>query len=39
MGTADPMASNNSAEGRDLNQRVEVKLLVNRGVNATSSSK
>jgi outer membrane protein OmpA-like peptidoglycan-associated protein len=39
MGTTDPMASNNSAEGRDVNQRVEVKLLVNRGVNATSSSK
>jgi outer membrane protein OmpA-like peptidoglycan-associated protein len=34
MGTTDPLASNDTAEGRDLNQRVQVKLLVNRGINA-----
>jgi OmpA-OmpF porin, OOP family len=34
MGTTSPIASNESAQGRDLNQRVEVKLLVNRGINA-----
>ncbi len=34
MGTTDPLASNETAEGRDLNQRVQVKLLVNRGINA-----
>jgi OOP family OmpA-OmpF porin len=34
MGTTDPLASNQTAEGRDLNQRVQVKLLVNRGINA-----
>jgi flagellar motor protein MotB len=35
MGTTDPLASNDSSAGRDLNQRVEVKLLVNRGMAAT----
>ena len=34
MGTTDPLASNDTQEGRDLNQRVQVKLLVNRGINA-----
>jgi OOP family OmpA-OmpF porin len=34
MGTTDPLASNQTAEGRDLNQRVQVKLLLNRGINA-----
>jgi outer membrane protein OmpA-like peptidoglycan-associated protein len=34
MGTTDPLASNETSEGRDLNQRVQVKLLVNRGINA-----
>jgi OmpA-OmpF porin, OOP family len=34
MGATNPIASNESATGRDLNQRVEVKLLVNRGINA-----
>jgi len=36
MGTTNPVASNDSAEGRDLNQRVEVKLLVNRGMAAAN---
>jgi OmpA-OmpF porin, OOP family len=36
MGTTNPVASNDSAEGRDLNQRVEVKVLVNRGMAATN---
>jgi OmpA-OmpF porin, OOP family len=39
MGTTSPLASNDTAAGRDLNQRVEVKLLVNRGVNAPSNPK
>ena len=34
MGTTDPLALNQTAEGRDLNQRVQVKLLLNRGINA-----
>jgi OmpA-OmpF porin, OOP family len=33
MGIADPVASNESAQGRADNRRVEVKVLVNRGVN------
>ena len=32
MGTTSPVASNDSEEGRKQNQRVEVKILVNRGV-------
>ena len=32
MGTTAPVASNDSEEGRQQNQRVEVKILVNRGV-------
>jgi OmpA-OmpF porin, OOP family len=32
MGTADPAASNESAQGRAENRRVEVKILVNKGV-------
>jgi len=36
MGTTNPVASNDSAEGRDLNQRVEVKVLVNRGIAAAN---
>jgi outer membrane protein OmpA-like peptidoglycan-associated protein len=32
MGTAAPVASNDSEAGRQQNQRVEVKILVNRGV-------
>lgn len=39
MGTTSPLASNETAAGRDLNQRVEVKLLVNRGINAPSTPK
>ena len=36
MGTTNPLAPNDTAAGRDLNQRVEVKLLVNRGLTAPS---
>lgn len=32
MGTTAPVASNDTEEGRKQNQRVEVKILVNRGV-------
>lgn len=32
MGTADPAATNETAQGRTENRRVEVKVLVNRGV-------
>jgi len=32
MGTTSPVASNDTEEGRKQNQRVEVKILVNRGV-------
>lgn len=32
MGTADPAATNESAQGRAENRRVEVKVLVNKGV-------
>jgi outer membrane protein OmpA-like peptidoglycan-associated protein len=39
MGTTNPVASNESAAGRDLNQRVEVKLLLNRGINAPGTPK
>ena len=39
MGTTSPLASNETAAGRDLNQRVEVKLLVNRGINAPANPK
>jgi outer membrane protein OmpA-like peptidoglycan-associated protein len=39
MGTSNPIASNETAAGRDINQRVEVKLLVNRGINAPTTPK
>lgn len=32
MGTADPAAPNVSAQGRAANRRVEVKVLLNRGL-------
>lgn len=35
MGTTAPVASNDTEEGRKQNQRVEVKILVNRGVGGT----
>ena len=34
MGTADPAAPNETAQGRAENRRVEVKVLVNKGLNA-----
>jgi flagellar motor protein MotB len=32
MGTADPAAPNETAQGRAENRRVKVKVLVNKGV-------
>jgi OmpA-OmpF porin, OOP family len=32
MGTADPAAANETAQGRAENRRVEVKVLVNKGL-------
>jgi flagellar motor protein MotB len=32
MGTAAPLATNETAQGRAQNRRVEVKLLVNKGL-------
>jgi outer membrane protein OmpA-like peptidoglycan-associated protein len=32
MGTADPAAPNETAQGRADNRRVEVKVLLNRGL-------
>jgi len=32
MGTADPSAPNETAQGRAENRRVEVKVLVNKGL-------
>jgi OOP family OmpA-OmpF porin len=34
MGTTDPVANNNTEEGRLKNQRVEIKMLVNRGLSS-----
>ena len=34
MGTADPTAPNETASGRAENRRVEVKVLVNKGLSA-----
>ena len=32
MGTASPVATNETAQGRSQNRRLEVKVLVNRGL-------
>ena len=37
LGTANPVASNNTSSGRAMNRRVEIKILVNRGMNAPDS--
>jgi OOP family OmpA-OmpF porin len=36
MGISDPVASNESAQGRAENRRVEIKVLVNKGVAGTA---
>jgi outer membrane protein OmpA-like peptidoglycan-associated protein len=33
MGTSNPVASNANAEGRAENRRVDVKVLLNKGLN------
>jgi outer membrane protein OmpA-like peptidoglycan-associated protein len=38
MGTTHEAASNDTAEGRKMNRRVEVKVLINQGVVGTQSS-
>jgi flagellar motor protein MotB len=37
MGTADPTASNETASGRAENRRVEVKVLVNKGLSSAGN--
>jgi OmpA-OmpF porin, OOP family len=39
LGEENPVSSNSTNEGRAMNRRVEVKILVNRGMNAPDSSK
>lgn len=34
FGSSDPVAANNSREGRSLNRRAEIKVLVNKGINS-----
>jgi outer membrane protein OmpA-like peptidoglycan-associated protein len=34
FGSSDPVAANNTREGRSLNRRAEIKVLVNRGINS-----
>ena len=37
MGTSNPVSSNETAQGRAENRRVQVKVLVNRGLSASAS--
>src|SRR5215813_7098742 len=38
FGSADPVAENNTREGRALNRRAEIKVLVNKGISSQGNS-
>jgi len=38
FGSADPVAVNNTREGRSLNRRAEIRVLVNKGISSQGNS-